>query len=77
MFIILDQSKDCYDSPDILHGFCETWEQLDQELKHFNRKEQGFITVLYTNDKIIDGGYNCKEYCQKSILKILDEKFPK
>ena len=77
MFIILDQSKTCYDAPDIFSEFCETWEDLNTALKFYDRKENGTFTVLDTNDKILNGEYNCKEYSQKEILKLLDEKFPK
>lgn len=68
MFIILDQSKDCYDAGDIFLDAVNTKEEVKQYFKNFDKNDLNLFSVLNTEEKDPTGNGAYKEYSLYEII---------
>ena len=74
MFILLDQTKACYDAPDIFNGIFKTKSDLKKELQFYDKNADYQVTVLDTDQPINNGELGYKEYTYKEIIKLLESE---
>ena len=68
MYIILDQSKDCYDAGDIFRDAVRTIEDVKLYFKNYERRDLALFSVLNTEEKDPLGNGMYKEYMLNELI---------